>query len=109
MIRYLFNYAVVPFWASRNHTMFELLRASGFRWQGRVASQALTPGFPRFDMPAEPPPQYVRPIPTDVPIPEPMDVPVPEPHDIPVQDPGGVPKPAMPRPDETNPKPRSVP
>jgi hypothetical protein len=73
----------------------------------RVGLKVLTPGFPRDD-PAEAP-APAHPIPTDVPMWEPRDVPVPEPRDVPVPEPGRVPPIAVPRPDEKNPKPRTLP
>ena len=109
MIRFYVAYLIMPFWASSNNTIERLLLESGDARKLRSVLNALAPGFPPEVLPQEPPPLPARPIPTDVPTAEPMDVPVPEPRDVPPPDPGVVPKPARPRPDEKNPKPRSVP
>jgi hypothetical protein len=98
-----------PFLASPNNTIEQwLLQSTGPR-QERQLLQHLMPGFPRNEPPQGPPARVMPPIPTDVPMPQPMDVPLPEPRDVPPPDPGRVPNPAKPRPDETNPRPRSVP
>jgi hypothetical protein len=87
--------------------MESMLQLSGAALAGRASLKALTPGFP--NSPTDQSPQPTRPIPTDVPMPEPMDVPVREPHDVPPPEPGRIPPATKPRPDEKNPKPRSVP
>jgi hypothetical protein len=109
MIRFYFANFTLPFWASPKNTIEQMLMLSGDRWQSRRAFHDLMPGFPRDAPPEGPPPRTMPPIPTDVPMPRPMDVPVPDPKDVPPPDPGKIPNPAKPRPDEFNPKPRSVP
>ena len=97
----------LAFCAASRPTLESMVQFSGGALVGRAVLKALTPGFP--SEPLELPQQPVRPIPTDVPMPDPMDVPVHSPQDVPPPDPGGVPPVTKPRPDEKNPKPRSVP
>jgi hypothetical protein len=109
MIRlYLANFTL-PFWASPKNTIEQFLISSGGWRQERNAFQHLMPGFPLDAPPVGSPPRTMPPIPTDVPVPGPIDVPVPEPKDLPPPDPGKIPNPSKPRPDEFNPKPRSIP
>jgi hypothetical protein len=109
MIRLYLLKLAMPFWADPHNTLERMLQLSGDTWRGRQAMHHLMPGFPLDTPPEGPLPRTMPPIPTDVPMPEPMDVPVSEPKDVPPPDPGRVPNPAKPRPDEIQPKPRSVP
>ena len=109
----MFTHNLIPRWLvlsfceTSRPALDSMLNLSCGALVGRAALKVLTPGFP--SEPLELPQQPVRPIPTDVPMPEPMDVPVHSPQDVPPPDPGGVPPATKPRPDEKNPKPRSVP
>jgi hypothetical protein len=102
MKRYFLNTFTLPFWASPNSSVYEMMLRSEDRSAVRRAS-SLDPGFPHEDPVQDPPVRPVRPIPTDVPAPEPHDVPLREPMDVPPPDPG---KPIKPLP---NPKPRPTP
>jgi hypothetical protein len=102
----------VPFWASPNNSIYDLILRSNV-WSGDRRGRALDPGFPT-DVPTEepvksPPIRPIRPIPTDVPVPDPRDVPVREPEDVPPPEPGVIPKPAKDRPHRDDPKPRPTP
>ena len=87
MKRFFTNSIALPFWASPNSSIYELMLRSRTGRRVRRAS-ALDPGFPARRSGKEPPVRPVRPIPTDVPVPEPHDVPVREPMDVPPPDPG---------------------
>jgi hypothetical protein len=107
MYNFISSWLMLSFCANGSRTMDSMWQISGGALVGRAALKALSPGFP--DHPAELPQEPVRSIPTDVPMQEPMDIPVREPQDVPAPEPGGVPPASKPRPDEKNPKPRSVP
>jgi hypothetical protein len=82
----LLNSITLPFWASPNSSVYEMMLRSEDRSAVRRAS-SLDPGFPHEDPPQDPPVRPVRPIPTDVPVQEPHDVPVREPMDVPPPNP----------------------
>src|SRR5436190_9944881 len=96
----------LPFWASPNNSIYDLiLRTNG--WSAERRAKSLDPGFPRDDPVEDPPTKPVRPIPTDVPSRDPKDIPVKEPRDVPP--PSVVPKPIQPLPQRPDPKPRTTP
>ena len=108
-MRRIFEKAIaLPFWASRNSSIFELMLLSQDLSAVRRAS-SLAPGFPREDPVEDPPARPVRPIPTDVPAPEPHDIPAHSPIDVPPPDPGKKVKPIKPLPPRPDPKPRPTP
>jgi hypothetical protein len=98
------NTIALPFWASPNSSVYEMMLRSEDRSAVRRAS-SLDPGFPHED-PVKDPPVRVRPIPTDVPASAPHDIPVREPTDVPPPDPG---KPIKPLPTRPDSKPRPTP
>jgi hypothetical protein len=108
MRRFLENVIALPFWASPNSTVYELMLRSEDRSAVRRAS-SLDPGFPREDPVQDPPTRPIRPIPTDVPSPEPHDVPLRDPMDVPPPEPGTKPKPIKPLPTRPDKKPRPTP
>ena len=108
MKRLLKNVITLPFWASPNSSVYELMLRSEDKSAVRRAS-SLAPGFPREDPVQDPPVRPVRPIPTDVPAPEPQDVPLRDPVDVPPPDPGKNPKPIKPLPTRPDAKPRPAP
>jgi hypothetical protein len=101
------SWFVLSFCATDHRATVSMLQFASSAFAGRAALNTLMPGFP--SNPAELPQYPVGPIPTDVPMPGPMDVPAHEPRDVPAPDPGRIPPETKPRPDEKNPKPRSVP
>jgi outer membrane biosynthesis protein TonB len=109
MKRYFTWWIFLPFWASPNNSIYDLiLKSTDFSASRRARS--LDPGFPFEDPLQQPPVRPVRPIPTDVPVPEPRDVPVREPMDVPPPEPEKPIKPMKPNPPpRTNPKPRPTP
>jgi hypothetical protein len=108
MRRLFASMIALPFWASPNSSIYELMLGSQDLSAVRRA-RSLAPGFPLEDPAAEPPARPVRPIPTDVPAPEPHDIPVRDPIDIPPPDPGKKVKPIKPLPPRPDPKPRPTP
>lgn len=108
MKRFFASLLFLPFWASRNSSIYEMiLQSSG--WSAERRAKSLEPGFPREDPVEEPPVRPVRPIPTDVPVPEPRDIPIREPCDVPPPAPGVVPTPIRPLPTRPDSKPRPSP
>ncbi len=98
----------LPFWASPNSSIFDLMvRSSDFSAVRKARS--LEPVFPGDDPIPEPPIRPVRPLPTDVPAPDSNDIPVREPMDVPLPDPGRNPKPIRPLPQRPDPKRRPTP
>lgn len=97
MKRYFIAWISLPFWASPNSSIYDLILQSN-GWSGERRARALDPGFPSEDPIKEPPIRPVRPIPTDVPVPDPHDVPVRDPMDVPPPEPGVKPKPVKPIP-----------
>ena len=95
MKRFFFNAFTLPFWASPNSSVYEMMLRSEDRSAVRRAS-SLDPSIPHEDPLQDPPVRPVRPIPTDVP--------VQEPHDVPPPDPRKTDKPLPQRPD-TRPRP----
>jgi hypothetical protein len=109
MKTYLATWITLPFWASPNNSIYDLILQSG-SWKSDRRSVALDPGFPRDDPVQEPPMKPIRPVPTDVPATEPRDVPARGPIDDPPPDPTVKPKPIKPiPPPRTDPKPRPTP
>ncbi len=107
MKRLFTGWMFLPFWASPNNSIYDLIFRST-DWSAQRRASALSPDIPREDPVQEPPPRPVRPLPTDVPVPEPNDVPVHGPQDVPPPKPGVVPNPAKPAPRQ-EPKPRHTP
>jgi hypothetical protein len=108
MLRYILRSTVLPFWASPNGSVYDLISRST-DLAGLRHLRALVPGFPRDDPVKEPPPRPVRPFPTDVPTPDQHDVPAPEPRDVPPPQPGKDPGSAKPIQHPHDPKPRPTP
>jgi hypothetical protein len=108
MKRLFANAMTLPFWASPNSSIYDLMLSSSDLSAIRQA-RALTPGFPSEDPVKDPPVRPVRPIPTDVPAPEPHDVPLRDPTDVPPPDPGKKTKPIRPLPPRPDKKPRPTP
>jgi hypothetical protein len=103
MKRLFANSIALPFWASPNSSVYEMMLRSEDRSAVRRAS-SLDPGFPHEDPVKDPPVRPVRPLPKDVPVPDPHDLPLREPMDVPPPDSGKPIKPLPPRPD-TKPRP----
>jgi hypothetical protein len=101
----------LPFWASPNNSIYDLIqRANGWsrdRKAKALVPNSLDPGFPREDPIEQPPMRPIRPLPTDVPVPEPRDIPVREPRDVPPPDVS--PKPIKPVPNKPDTRPRPTP
>jgi len=104
MRRFFASSNTLPFWASPNSSVYEMMLRSEDRSAVRRAS-SLDPSFPHEDPPQDPPVRPVRPIPTDVPVQEPQDVPIREPIDVPPPDPQQSPKPIKPLRPDTKPRP----
>ena len=98
----------LPFWASPNSSIYDLILRSSDMSVIRHA-RALSPGFTVEDPIPDAPVRPVRPLPTDVPVPEPHDIPLHPPEDVPPPDPGKNPKPIKPLPTRPDPKPRTTP
>jgi hypothetical protein len=105
MKRLFANMTALPFWASPNSSIYQMMLCAEDRSAVRRAS-ALDPGIPMENPVKEPPIRPVRPIPTDVPVPETHDIPVREPMDVPPPDPE---KPIRPLPTRPDTKPRPTP
>ena len=105
MKRLFQNMIALPFWASPNSSVYEMMLLAEDRSAVRRAS-SLDPGFPKENPLQDPPVRAIRPLPTDVPTPEPHDVPLREPMDVPPSDTG---KPIKPLPQQPDTKPRQSP
>ena len=105
MNRFFINMVPLPFWASPNSSVYQLMLRSEDRSAVRRAS-SMQSIVPKEDPLQDPPMRPVRPLPADVPAPEPRDVPLREPMDVPPPDSG---KPIRPLPQRPDTKPRPTP
>lgn len=105
MNRFFISTIALPFWASPNSSVYQMMLRSEDRLAVRRAS-SLEAIVPKEDPLQDPPLRPVRPLPTDVPARTPQDVPVREPLDVPPPDSG---KPIKPLPQRPDTKPRPTP